>query len=210
MLGMSNEERMTKSRAMALKKARILKGLSRKDLAKKLNVSYKAIEKIENGRDKLSKERLLNIVKAIGISHEDFIKIKCGKKILKTVRRKNVLSNNERRSYQKIINKDAKVLKSLRKKKNISQDQASLLCGYSRPTIGHIENGRISLNRERITHIVTCYGFTYSDFERYCQKEKLIDEVIDLCIKKLKCLPDEKVVLVWGMIESIGGDKHES
>ena len=51
MLGMSNEERMTKSRAMALKKARILKGLSRKDLAKKLNVSYKAIEKIENGKE---------------------------------------------------------------------------------------------------------------------------------------------------------------
>lgn len=43
MLGMSNEERVTKSNATALKRARILKCMSRKDLAPKLNVSYKAI-----------------------------------------------------------------------------------------------------------------------------------------------------------------------
>ncbi len=78
MLGMSNEERVTKSHATALKRARILKCLSRKDLAKKLNVSYKSIEKIENGRDKLSEERLQFIIKAIGITHEEFLKIKRG------------------------------------------------------------------------------------------------------------------------------------
>ena len=204
MLGMSNEERITKSQATALKRARILKCLSRKDLAKKLNVSYKAIEKIENGRDKLSEERLQNIIKAIGITHEEFLKIKRGKKITKTERVKNVVTNSDRRSYRKLITKESQVLKSLRRLKDISQDQASALCGYSRPTIGHIENGRITLDKERIVHIVTCYGYTYSDFERSFHKEKLRDEIIDLCFSKMKKLPDEKLAIVWGMIESIG------
>lgn len=203
MLGMSNEERMTKSRAIALKKARIIKGLSRKDLAKKLNVSYKAIEKIENGRDKLSEDRFQNILKAIGISHEEFLKIRRGKKISKAVREKNVLSNSDRRSYKRIITKEPQVLKSLRRMKDISQDQASTLCGYSRPTLGHIENGRITLDKERIVHTVTSYGYTYLDFEKYFHKEKLKDEIIDLCHSKLKKLSDEKLAIVWGMIESI-------
>ena len=204
MLGMSNEERVTKSHATALKRARILKSLSRKDLAKKLNVSYKAIEKIENGRDKLSVERLQNIIKAIGITNEEFLKIKRGKKITKSERVKIVITNNDRRSYRKLITKESQVLKSLRRLKDISQDQASALCGYSRPTIGHIENGRITLNKERISHIVTCYGFTYSDFERNFHKAKLRDEIIDLCFSKMKKLSDEKLAIVWGMMESMG------
>lgn len=204
MLGMSNKERVTKSHATALRKARILKFMSRKDLAKKLNVSYKAIEKIENGRDKLSEERLQNIINAIGITYEEFLKIKRGKKITKAERVKNVITNIDRRSYRKLITKESKVLKSLRRLKDISQDQASALCGYSRPTIGHIENGRITLDKERIVHIVTCYGFTYLDFERSYHKEKLRDEIIDLCFSKIKKLSDEKLAIVWGMIESMG------
>ncbi len=204
MLGMSNKERVTKSHATALKKARILKSLSRKDLAKKLGVSYKAIEKIENGRDKLSEERLQNILKAIGITQEEFLKIKRGKKITKAEREKKVVTNSDRRSYRKLITKESQVLKSLRRLKDISQDQASALCGYSRPTIGHIENGRITLDKERIVHIVTCYGFIYLDFERSYHKEKLRDEIIDLCFSKIKKLSDEKLAIVWGMIESMG------
>ena len=127
MLGMSNKERVTKSHATALKKARILKSLSRKDLAKKLGVSYKAIEKIENGRDKLSEERLQNILKAIGITQEEFLKIKRGKKITKAEREKKVVTNSDRRSYRKLITKESQVLKSLRRLKDISQDQASAL-----------------------------------------------------------------------------------
>lgn len=45
MLGKSNEEKMIRSHAKALRNARILKNMSRMELAKKLEVSYKAIEK---------------------------------------------------------------------------------------------------------------------------------------------------------------------
>lgn len=204
MLGMSNEERVTKSHATALRKARILKCLSRKDLAKKLNVSYKAIEKIENGRDKLSEERLQNIIKAIGITHEEFLKIKQGKKIITILKPKKVITNIDRRSYQRLITKEVRVLKSLRKMREISQDQASALCGYSRPTIGHIENGRISLDKERIAHIVNSYGFTSQDFDRYIQMDRFRDEIIDHCVSKLNKLTDDKLSLALGVIDSLG------
>lgn len=70
MLGRSNEQKRLESNAKALRKARITNGLTRKELAKKLNVTDKAIEKIENARDKLSEPRLLKLLEALGISSE--------------------------------------------------------------------------------------------------------------------------------------------
>ena len=105
--------------------------------------------------------------------------------------------------YKKIITKEAKVLKTLRRKKDISEDKASAMCGYSRPTIGHIENGRIAIDRSRILHIISCYGFKYLDFECYFIVDNLRDEIIDHCLKKLKILSDEKLGHVWGIIDSM-------
>ena len=207
MLGKSTDQRIIESTAKVLRKARVLKSLSRKELAEKLNVTHKSIEKIENGRDKLSQERLNKILEAIGISKEEFLKLKRGKEITKQLRLKNVLVHRDRRSYKKIITKEAKVLKTLRRMKDISQDKASALCGYSRPTIGHIENGRIAIDRSRILHIISCYGFKYLDFERYLQVDNLRDEIIDQCLDKLKSLSDEKLGLIWGIIDSMSEKK---
>ena len=204
MLGKSIEQKIIESNAKVLRKARVLKCLSRKELAEKLNVTYKSIEKIENGRDKLSPERLNKILDAIGISNEEFLKLKLGKGITEQVRLKNVLEHRDRRSYKKNITKEVKVLKTLRRMKDISQDKASTLCGYSRSTIGHIENGRIAIDRSRILHIISCYGFKYLDFERYLKVDNLRDEIIDHCLKKLKILSDEKLGHVWGIIDSMG------
>ncbi len=90
-----------------------------------------------------------------------------------------MLKNSDRRSYQKIVTKECKVLRSLRRIKKISQDQASAMCGYSRPTIGHIENGRIELSEERLRHIVKSYGYKYSDFEGSMAKAELRDTIVD-------------------------------
>jgi transcriptional regulator with XRE-family HTH domain len=94
--------------------------------------------------------------------------------------------------------------------KDISQDRASALCGYSRPTIGHIENGRIAVDKSRILHIISSYGFKYHDFERYLQVDNLRDEIIDHSMEKLKTLSDEKLGLIWGIIDSMGEKKSVS
>lgn len=203
MLGRSNEQKRLESNAKALRKARTTKGLSRKELAKKLNVTDKAIEKIENARDNLSEPRLLKILEALGISFEEFFKIKRGKSIQSKPRLKNVITNSDRRSYKKIITKEVRALKALRVLKKLSQDQASCVCGYSRPTIGHIENGRITINRERIFHIVKSYGLRIENFEKYLKQEVMRNEIIDQCKSKILDLSDEKLGLVKGIIDSM-------
>lgn len=52
------------NRVLAIKAARLSQGISRRDLAISCNVTVKAIEKIENGRDQVSDERLARIVEA--------------------------------------------------------------------------------------------------------------------------------------------------
>jgi transcriptional regulator with XRE-family HTH domain len=116
------------------------------------------------------------------------------------------LKNTDRRHYQKIITKEVRVLKNFRKMRNLSQDEASSLCGYSRATIGHIENGRIELNKERIGHISMCYGFTYSDFEKHFGITNLREESIEYCSRNLKSLSDEKLNLIRTMIDSLSGN----
>ncbi|MGZ3790011.1 MAG: hypothetical protein ACXVLQ_15855 [Bacteriovorax sp.] len=78
------------------------------------------------------------------------------------------------------------------------------LCGNSRPTIGHIENGRIALNSERIQHIVRSLEFKIEDFEKYYKAEIMRHEVVEVCKNKILDLPDEKVSLIKGIIDSMG------
>ena len=74
---------------------------------------------------------------------------------------KTVLGNSDRRSYQKKITKECRILRSMRRMRKFSQDKASKICGYSRATIGHIENGRIELSEARIRFIVESYGYAF-------------------------------------------------
>lgn len=188
----------------ALRRARELKKLTRKDLASRLEISLSAVEKYERGVDFLSKERIKRILTALEISTEQFERVKRGKG-LKTLadRKKAVLTNSDRRSYQKIVTKECRVLRSMRRIKNISQDMASSLCGYSRATIGHIENGRIELPKERIKHIVESYGYKYSDFEANLNKEELRDNIVDSCIEKICRLDDSKLMIVKNLLGSL-------
>ena len=86
--------------------------------------------------------------------------------------------------------------------KSISQDQASSLCGYSRPSIGHIENGRIEVDQDRIGHIVSSYGFELSEFRRLMDEEVLRDEVLDKCLSKMMGLSEEKLKLIQGLLQT--------
>lgn len=202
---MDEEDRKIKLTAnvKAIRRARELCGISRQELASKLGITNKTIEKIENGRMNLTPERLGEILEALELKQTDLARIKKGKGLLKPKRRLIVTSNELRRSYKRIITKECRVLKSLRRKKRISQDHASYLCSYSRPTIGHIENGRIELSNERIQHILKCYGFKYSDFEADLGKEALRDEIVESCIEKIQLLDDTKLEIVKNLLGSL-------
>jgi len=183
-------------------------GLTLKEAGQKLNLSEKTIGAIENGRISLDQKRIEKIVHSYELNLMDFTRSKRiikkdGIKLRPRKRVIHVLSNHDRRSYQRLITKECRILKSMRRIKKLSQDDASKLCGYSRPTIGHIENGRIELSKERITHIVKCYGYEEKDFEDNLNKSELRDEIIDFCVGKIEQLSDEKLILVQGILKSI-------
>jgi transcriptional regulator with XRE-family HTH domain len=194
------KEKINLSHAKALKRAREMMKVTRIEMARRLNLSLDAIKKYEKGGAVIDERKILNYLQALNLTDEEYQKVKKGKGITRNRKPKTVFSNTERRSYKRIITKEVRVLKILRQMKKISQDQASSLCGYSRPSIGHIENGGIELAQNRIQHILECYGFSMSEFQRLMKEEILRDEVLKNCTDKLMFLSDEKLKLVQAMI----------
>lgn len=203
MIGMSNAERKNLSNSYALRRCRELLKLKRTDIAQSMGLSHKAVEKYENGRVELDDEKIGKILVAMNLTHEEFRKIKKGKSLGIRNLRSEPLKNKDRRSYQKIITKQVKVLKSLRKMVGLSQDQASSVCGYSRPSIGHIENGRIEIDDERVNHILKSYKVDRSRYEDLMNEEVLRDEVISFCNEKIMTLQSGKLLLIQSMLMNI-------
>ena len=194
---------MVSAELKALRVAREKLGIDREVLAKALGVTYKTIEKIENGRLALSSERREQILKFLGIDEHRLKRIQKAGVVVPKERKKLVLENSQRRSYRKVVTKEVKVLRSLRRMRGFSQDQASKICGYSRPTIGHIENGRIEIPISRIRHIVSSYNFSFSKFEELMKEEFLRDEIIEKCTEKLINLSEDKLKLASTLIQNL-------
>lgn len=200
MFATTQNQKINLSNAKALRRSREVMKITRAEMAVRLMVSPQAIEKYESGRALIDDEKIQRYLSALDLTQTDFQKIKRGKGITRNRRKKSVVSNEHRRSYRKLITKEVRVLKVLRQMKNLTQDQASAVCGYSRPSIGHIENGRIELSLDRIQHIVSNYGFEMNEFQRLMGEEVLRDEVLNKAIEKMKSLSEEKLKLVSNLL----------
>lgn len=185
-----------------LRKIREFKKISRKELASRLGVSFKAIEKYENGREFVSEKRLKRIIEALEINENQFLQFKRGKGFSTgEKRKKNVLTNSDRRSYQRNITKECRVLKSIRRLKNLSQAEAAKLTGLSRQAIGHMENGRVEITNSRVIHIFKSYGCSVESFKQMMEKEQQYDEVLDDCIGIINELSEDKLRLVKSLLD---------
>lgn len=197
------KEKINLSHAKALKRAREMMKVTRIEMARRLNLSLEAIKKYEKGGAIIDDKKINNYLQALELTAEDYQKIKKGKGISRTRKQRTVFSNAERRSYRRVITKEVRVLKILRQMKNYSQDQASSVCGYSRPSIGHIENGRIELERNRIEHIVESYGHSITEFDRLMREEIIRDEILEAAYQKMKYLPEDKLKIVSSLLKSL-------
>ncbi len=197
------KEKINLSHAKALKRAREMMKVTRVEMARRLNLSLEAIKKYEKGGAVIDERKIIKYLEALDLTNKDYQKIKKGKGISRNRKKKTVFTNQERRSYQRIITKEVRVLKILRQMKNFSQDQASAVCGYSRPSIGHIENGRITLDQNRIDHIVESYGHPMSEFHRLMQEEIIRDELLSEAFETMKMLPEEKLKIVSSLLKTL-------
>lgn len=192
---------------IALRKMRELLGHDRKTAGLLVEKSAKQLEKIENGFVEVTPQLITHFIEKYSFSWKNFDLLIQGKfvevkKNLNPLKKLVVENNKLRRSYKKIITDDIRVLISLRKQRGLTQYNAGRICGYSKATIGHIENGRIEVPHSRIEHIVKSYGFTMKDFEGHKSSDVLITDLQDDCIKILKKIDNTKLNAVHSVLES--------
>ena len=73
------KDKVNLSHAKALRRSREQLKVTRIELARRLNLSPKAIEKYESGRSIIDEGKLQSILKALDLRQEDFEKIRRGK-----------------------------------------------------------------------------------------------------------------------------------
>lgn len=83
-----------------------------------------------------------------------------------------------KRSNEKIITIQSKVLRYMRLSKGLSQPAAAKAAGCSPQAIGHYENGRMEIPLARSQRLVEFYGFQWAEFQEYTNGKPL--PVIDL------------------------------
>jgi len=200
------KKRLSKD-AIVIKKLRQIKSLNRNEASILLGISPKTIESFENGRNRLTEEKLVRYSLLYGFTKDD-LEMCLNDKMALTIKKyapklpKVIEHNALRRSYKKIVTKESKVLQVLRKLKGLTQYQASAYCGYSKSAIGHIEHGRIELAASRIKHIVESYGYTMKDFEYHLNSEVFVTQIQDDCINIIKKLSEEKLKAVYPLLST--------
>lgn len=195
------------SDAVAIKKMRLLRRMKRKEAALLFNYSRSSIEKVENGRGKLTPDRVRRFAEAYGFTMNQFLDLKLGKlpegfQPTAAPKKIRIIEHIElRRSYKKLITDEVRALRMFRKRKGLSQYAASETCGWCSATIGHIEQGRIELTEERIKHILSAYGFTLKEFYESVRSGIKREEVEEECLKLIQRLDDNRLLAVKGILE---------
>ncbi len=194
--------------AQTMRALRLLKGLSRSEAGRLLGVSAKSFEQLENGRCFMSNERLSRYLTALGYTMTDFLQTQSNvREVLESIRLAKIAQPPKaptlRRNLHKIITKEVRVIRILRRKMGLTQYQAADACGYANSIFGQIENGRIELPRDRIEHIVKCLGTTLIDFDKLMKAEVLRDEMIEKCTRYLESLEDSRLESAQLVIKSL-------
>ena len=70
------------------------------------------------------------------------------------------------------------------------------------PRWGHIEQGRIELDRKRIEHIVRAYVYEVREFDHMMKEEVLRDELLTKCVQRIESLSSEKLRLINSLFEA--------
>jgi transcriptional regulator with XRE-family HTH domain len=80
----------------AIKRAREQLKVTKVELARKLDVSVKTIDRLENGDGPLTEDKIKDVLDALGISSEEFLRAKKGHKLSPKKRERFVTENAHR------------------------------------------------------------------------------------------------------------------
>ncbi len=204
--GKSNTKVVTKE-VVVLRRMRIFRKINRPDAARAIERSEKSIERFENGRSNLSTEQKKALVRRYRYTWQEFLSMLDGNCELPDLPSRSTYPSKmqprtEGRKYQKLVSKESRVLKVMRRMANLTQPQAAAKCGWSRSCIDHLENGRVEVGPEKIAHVVRCYGFKMDLFEELRDAPMLRDEVLQDCVRILGVLENDKLRGVKALLDN--------
>jgi transcriptional regulator with XRE-family HTH domain len=194
--------------AIILKKMRLLKRLNRQQAALLFGFSHNLIEKLENGRGRVTKERFRQFQEVYGYSDIEVEGLRSGKIDAPTdpnCIRKRITTEGrkDKRFNHRQITRECKVLKELRLRINLDQYSASKKCGFGKNTIGWVENGRITLTDKKIRAIVEAYGSTMELFNQLLKVNPLRHEMIEQCNEIISAMDENKLRAIMPMLQSM-------
>lgn len=188
--------------AILLKKMRLLRKLTRQQVAELyFDISFKTIEKLENGRGTISLEKFREFQEKYGFSDNDVEAIRSCKiqvsSDANSIRKKITTDKRkDRRFCHRKIGRECTVLKELRLQKDLDQYSASKNCQYGKKVIGFIENGRVSLTEKKICHIVETYGFTMEYYFQLLKQPLLRHEMVEQCHSIITKMDENKLRII--------------
>lgn len=202
----SSVKKITKT-VLALKAARISLGLNRREAAARCACSIRALEQLENGRCNFTEDRIKGLVEKMGMPWAEFSKLNDSpEKVLAQIDAYNLertMSRKPRRNVYKVVTKEVRAIRILRKRRGVSQYKASALCGFRRATFGLIEAGRTDLTEGKIDLILRSLGYKRDDFEKIRSANIMADEVIGEIVELLDRLDDQALLSAASVIKAL-------
>src|SRR3989344_4289048 len=107
------------------------------------------------------------------------------------------------RSQQKIITRDAQILRHMRISKKVSLNQAGRLVRISGSAIAHIEQGRMDISRARLETLVLAYGYSMTDYMEFCDGKELPRNLRDECVLLLSRCDESKIQVLHPVISNL-------
>lgn len=202
----SSVKKITKT-VLALKAARLSLGLNRRQAAERCACSIRALEQLENGRCNFSEDRIKGIVEKMGMTWAEFGLLNGSpEKALAQIDAYNLertMSRKPRRNLYKVVTKEVRAIRILRKRRGISQYKASALCGFRRCTFGLIEAGRSDLTEGKIDLILRSLKYKREDFDQIVSGNVMADEVIAEIVALLDRLDDQAHLSAASVIKAL-------
>lgn len=107
-----------------------------------------------------------------------------------------------KRSNQKLISKEARILRHMRLSRKISLNQAGRLVNISGPAIAHIEGGRMDVSRARTVTMVEAYGYTMDEYLEFLDLDELPINHRDECMTLIRQMEESKLQMVYGILSN--------
>jgi transcriptional regulator with XRE-family HTH domain len=108
-----------------------------------------------------------------------------------------------KRSQQKIVTRDARILRHLRLSKKLSLNKAGHAVGISGSAIAHIEQGRMDISRARLETLVRAYGYTMNEYLEFADGKELPRNLRDECLLLLRKCEESKIQVLHPVITSL-------